>query len=91
MPLRLAGIGRLLMAAAACHPAITYFPSLRETRLLLVSAVEGIGHRFLRGFVPLETYALENFASAETVRIFLDNFHYGFPPSSGLRASISIH
>ena len=45
---------------------------------------EGIGHRLLREFVPLETHTLKDFASAQTVRIFSDDFQQGFPPSSRL-------
>ena len=50
----LAGIRSPLVQAETGHPPITYFPSLRETRLFLVSAVRALDTDFSADLFPFK-------------------------------------
>lgn len=51
-PRRRCGRGGYAVTITTCHPGVTYFPSLRKTRLFLVSAVSAFETDFSADLFP---------------------------------------
>ena len=61
--------------AVSSNPSLAdhVFSLSPEDQVVLGKCGEGIGHRLLRGFVPLQTHTFKDFAPAKTGRMFPDD------------------